>query len=165
MSPIEFNQLLTNNIEYIRPYSVFYTHDEESARDLLQDTFCRALANQGKYRTDTNIKGWLLTIMRNIHFNNYRRRKLEKRIFRSNLQEFPHMRDIDSTLSLAAGSTLEAKEILAAVHTLPDNLRIPFSLRFQGYKYQEIAHIVDIAEGTIKSRIHLARKLLMKKVG
>jgi len=159
---MEFNQLLTNNLEYIRPYSVFYTRDEESARDLLQDTFCRALANQGKYRNDTNIKGWLLTIMRNIHFNNYRRKRLEKKIFRGNLQEFP-IRDLDH--SLAADSSLEAKEILAAVHRLPYNLRIPFYLQFEGYKYQEIAQIVDIAEGTIKSRIHLARKLLMKKVG
>jgi RNA polymerase sigma-70 factor (ECF subfamily) len=162
MSPIEFNQLLTNNLEYIRPYSVFYTRDEESARDLLQDTFCRALANQGKYRNDTNIKGWLLTIMRNIHFNNYRRKRLEKKIFRGNMQEYA-IRDLDH--GLAVDSSLEAKEILAAVHNLPYNLRIPFYLQFEGYKYQEIAQIVDIAEGTIKSRIHLARKLLMKKVG
>ena len=64
----------------------------------------------------------------------------------------------------SAEGSLEAKQILAVVHTLPDNLRIPFCLHYEGYKYQEIADLIDITLGTIKSRIHLARKLLREQI-
>jgi RNA polymerase sigma factor (sigma-70 family) len=162
MSTPEFNQLLINNIEYIKPFSVFYTRNEESAKDLLQETLCRALANQNKYRNDTNLRGWLLTIMRNIFINNYRREKKGKRIFKSDFHEFSENRVGPGTFH--PDLSLREKEMLAVVRTLPDKVRIPFCLQYEGYKYHEIADIFDIAEGTVKSRIHMARKLLIKKI-
>jgi RNA polymerase sigma-70 factor (ECF subfamily) len=162
MSTSEFNQLLINNIEYIKTYSVFYTRNEESAKDLLQETLFRALANQEKYRNDTNLRGWLLTIMRNIFINNYRREKKEKRIFNSSFFEFSENRAGAGTVH--GDVNLGEKEILAVVRRLPNKIRIPFCLQCEGYKYHEIAEIFDIAEGTVKSRIHLARKLLIKKI-
>ncbi len=58
----EFNQLLISNIEYLKPYAAVFTHDSESAKDLLQETLCRALAHRSQYSDETNIKGWLYTI-------------------------------------------------------------------------------------------------------
>lgn len=165
MTTKEFNQLLMDNIEYIRPYSVFYTRDEENAKDLLQETICKALLNQDKYRNGKNIKGWLLTIMRNIFFNNYRRKRIEHRIFHQGGSRDISWHAQAGASAQPASHGAETREILSAVHTLPENLRIPFYLQYEGYKYQEIAAIVNTAEGTIKSRIHLARKTLMKKVG
>lgn len=164
MSETQFHQLLVDNLDYIRPYSVFYTRDEENAKDLLQETLCKALSNREKYRNGINIRGWLLTIMRNIFFNAHRRRRIEHRIFNSGTREISWT-TLPTAQTPPASMHAETREIEAAVHALPDHLRIPFHLRFEGYKYQEIAAIINTAEGTIKSRIHMARKTLMKKVG
>lgn len=160
----QFHDLLIENLDYIRPYSVFFTRDEENAKDLLQETLCKALANREKYRNGVNIKGWLLTIMRNIFFNSYRRKRLEYRIFHQGVREISWSTQ-PSSQSPPAYTQAETREIHAAIHSLPDHLRTPFHLQYEGYKYQEIAAIVNTPEGTIKSRIHLARKTLMKKVG
>ncbi|MEJ7682665.1 MAG: sigma-70 family RNA polymerase sigma factor [Segetibacter sp.] len=74
MSTIEFNQLLLTNAEFLRPFAITLTHDNETAKDLFQETLFRALANKEKYNVGTNIKAWLYTIMRNIFINNYRRK-------------------------------------------------------------------------------------------
>ena len=74
MSTQEFSQLLTQNSEYLKPFAVTLTKDQESAKDLLQETMYRALSNHDKYSVGTNIKAWLYTIMRNIFINNYRRK-------------------------------------------------------------------------------------------
>jgi DNA-directed RNA polymerase specialized sigma24 family protein len=59
MSTQEFNQLLLQNSEYLRPFAVTLTKDQETAKDLLQETMFRALSNQEKYSVGTNIKAWL----------------------------------------------------------------------------------------------------------
>jgi len=62
MSTREFNQLLLQNSEYLKPFAVTLTKDQESAKDLLQETMFRALSNQEKYSVGTNIKAWLYTM-------------------------------------------------------------------------------------------------------
>jgi RNA polymerase sigma-70 factor (ECF subfamily) len=62
MSTIEFNEMLVNNAEFLRPFVITLTKDNEQAKDLFQETLYRALANQDKYNVGTNIKAWLYTI-------------------------------------------------------------------------------------------------------
>ena len=71
MSNIEFNQLLVNNAEFLKPFAITLTRDTEDAKDLFQETIFRALANKDKYNVGTNVKAWLYTIMRNIFINNF----------------------------------------------------------------------------------------------
>ena len=66
---------------FLKPFAINLTRDNEAANDLYQDTFYKALANQEKYNVGTNIKAWLFTIMRNIFINNYRRKAKQKTIF------------------------------------------------------------------------------------
>ena len=73
MATREFNQMLLENTDFLKPFAVTLTKDQEAAKDLLQETMYRALANQEKYSVGTNIKAWLYTIMRNIFINNYRK--------------------------------------------------------------------------------------------
>ena len=73
MSTVEFNQMLVNNTEYLKPFAMTLTRDIEKAKDLLQETIYRALVNKEKYTAGTNITAWLYTIMRNIFINHYRR--------------------------------------------------------------------------------------------
>ena len=163
MSSIEFNQIVINNSEYLRPFAFTLTRDNETAKDLLQETMFRALANREKYNAGTNIKAWLYTIMRNIFINDYRRKAKQNTILDNSINDFL----LDSNqLAVAntAESNLKMKEIQQAVYHLPDIFRNPFMLYFEGYKYNEIATLLKEPLGTIKSRIHFARKLLKEQL-
>ncbi|MGL5945452.1 MAG: sigma-70 family RNA polymerase sigma factor, partial [Sediminibacterium sp.] len=88
MSTQEFNQMLLHNTEFLKPFAITLTRDNEAAKDLYQETLFRALANKDKYNVGTNIKAWLYTIMRNIFINNYRRKAKQATIFDSTPNEF-----------------------------------------------------------------------------
>lgn len=163
MSNVEFNQLLLNNTEFLKPFAVTLTRDTEVAKDLLQETMYRALANQEKYNVGTNIKAWLYTIMRNIFINNYRRKAKQNTIFDSTPNEFL-LNYNQNSISNAAEGGLKLKDIQEAIHKLPEIFRNPFLLYFEGYKYHEIAEMLHEPLGTIKSRIHFARKLLKEQI-
>ena len=133
------------------------TRDIESAKDLIQETLYRALANKEKYNDGTNIKAWMYTIMRNIFINNYRKSAKQKTIFDNTPNDF--LLDYNQfTTANAAETNLGLKEIKEAVYQLPEIFKNPFELYFEGYKYHEIAEMLAEPLGTIKSRIHFARK-------
>ena len=163
MSVAEFNQMLLSNAEYLKPFAITLTRDSETAKDLLQETMYRALANREKYNAGTNLKAWLYTIMRNIFINNYRRSAKQHTIFDNSPNEYLLNQSRYSTVN-EAEINLAMKDIQAAVHHLPEIFRNPFMLYFEGYKYHEIADILTEPLGTIKSRIHFARKLLKQQV-
>jgi RNA polymerase sigma factor (sigma-70 family) len=159
MSTFEFNQILLAHADALRPFAITLTRDNEDAKDLFQETVVRALANKDKYNVGTNIKAWLYTIMRNIFINNYRRKAKQNTIFDGTANDF--LLDNGQVVTgNDALSNLQMKEISKAIHELPEIFRKPFLLYFDGFKYQEIAAMLQEPLGTIKSRIHFARKLL-----
>ena len=159
MSTVEFNELLLNNTEFLKPFAVTLTRDNEVAKDLLQETMYRALINKEKYNVGTNIKAWLYTIMRNIFINNYRRKSKQSTIFDNSPNDFLLNYNQVTTANSAEGS-LKMKDMEFAIHRLPEIFRNPFVLYFEGYKYHEIADLLTEPLGTINSRIHFARKIL-----
>ena len=163
MSGFEFNQLLLQNADFLKPFAVNLTRDTEAANDLYQETLYKALANREKYNVGTNIKAWLFTIMRNIFINNYRRKAKQKTIFDNTPNEFL-INQNQATVSNGAESDMRIKEINAAIQGLPEIFRTPVLLYFDGYKYNEIAEVLHEPLGTIKSRIHFARKLLKEQI-
>jgi RNA polymerase sigma-70 factor (ECF subfamily) len=97
--------------------------------------------------------------MRNIFINNYRRKAKQNTIFDKTPNDF--LIDYNQvTTSNTAEGQLKMKEIKTALHELPEIFKKPFVLYFEGYKYHEIAEMLEEPLGTIKSRIHFARKLL-----
>ena len=163
MAKMEFNQMLMQNADFLKPFAVTLTKDQETAKDLLQETMYRALANQEKYSVGTNIKAWLYTIMRNIFINNYRRKAKQNTIFDSSSNDFL-LNYNQATTDNGAESNMRIKEIYAAIHDLPAIFKQPFMLYFEGYKYHEIADHLGEPLGTIKSRIHFARRLLKSQI-
>jgi RNA polymerase sigma factor (sigma-70 family) len=163
MSAIEFNQMLLGNTDFLKPFAITLTRDSEVAKDLLQETMYRALANKEKYNTGTNIKAWLYTIMRNIFINDYRKKAKQNVVFDKTPNEFL-LNYNQVTVANDAETNLKLKDIQQAVHSLPDIFRNPFTLYFEGYKYHEIAEALHEPLGTIKSRIHFARKLLKEQL-
>jgi RNA polymerase sigma-70 factor (ECF subfamily) len=164
MSTIEFNQLLVSNAEFLRPFAITLTRDNEAAKDLFQETLYRAISNKDKYNVGTNIKAWLYTIMRNIFINNYRRKAKQNTIFDNTPNELLINNSQSAVVGNSAESNLRIKDIQVAVHGLPEIFRNPFLLYFEGYKYHEIADMMHEPLGTIKSRIHFARKLLKEQI-
>ena len=163
MSSIEFNKMLVSNSDFLKPFAINLTRDTEAAKDLYQETLFKALANQDKYSVGTNIKAWLFTIMRNIFINDYRRKAKQRTIFDHTPNDFL-INQKQATVNNAAESELRIKEINQAIHDLPEIFKTPFLLYFDGFKYHEIAHVLNEPLGTIKSRIHFARKLLKEQI-
>ncbi|TWF44348.1 RNA polymerase ECF family sigma subunit [Chitinophaga polysaccharea] len=163
MSSVEFNTLLIGNADFLKPFAFTLTKDAEQAKDLYQETLFRALSNQEKYLEGTNIRAWLFTIMRNIFINHYRKRLKHRMIAEPNASEF-FINYQQNAVSNKAASNLQMKDIHVAVYHLPCIFKKPFMLYYEGYKYFEIANILHEPLGTIKSRIHFARKILKSQV-
>ncbi|CAN5799161.1 RNA polymerase sigma factor [soil metagenome] len=159
MATLDFDKMLVDNTSFLQPFAFSLTRDNETAKDLLQETIYRALANREKYNVGTNIKAWLYTIMRNIFINNYRRKTKQQTIFDKSDNDF-FINYNQVTISNPAEGDIKLKEINKAVNELPAIFKNPFSLYCDGYKYHEIADMLEEPLGTIKSRIHFARKLL-----
>jgi RNA polymerase sigma-70 factor (ECF subfamily) len=159
VSNSEFNQLLTGNVDFLRPFAHKLTRDADAAADLYQETLYKALANREKYNVGTNIRAWLYTIMQNIFINDYRRKAKQNVIFDRSSDDSIMSRVVSATTP-SAESILEAKCIRNAIYDLPEVFKSPLILYFEGYKYHDIAGMLKEPLGTIKSRIHFARKML-----
>jgi RNA polymerase sigma-70 factor (ECF subfamily) len=163
MSNAEFSLLLTENADFLKPFAIGLTKDQMTAQDLFQETMYRAFYNKDKYNVGTNIKAWLYTIMRNVFINDYRKKN-----------KLGVLYDITDQQSLIDQSTHKAhnqalhnlryQEIQKYIQELPELFKTPFCLYVDGYKYNEIAEALNEPLGTIKSRIHFARKILKQKI-
>ncbi len=163
MVALDFSEILLRNTEFLKPFAITLTRDQEQAKDLIQETLYRALANKEKYNVGTNIKAWLYTIMRNIFINNYRRLSKQQIVSDSSANEF-YINSNQAIVANDAIAIMNMKEVKAAIYQLPDIFKKPFLLYFDGYKYHEIADMLQEPLGTIKSRIHFARKLLKTQI-
>lgn len=163
MSTQEFDFLLVQNSGFLKPIAISLTRDADNANNLVQETLYRALSNRDKYQAGTNIRGWLSTIMRNTFINDYRRKSLSKKIFANTVADgYSAINERSFTNDTETGINL--KEIKKEIARLPEIFRLPFLLYFEGYRYDEIARKMNEPLGTIKSRIHFARKILKTKL-
>lgn len=163
MNRKEFNVLLTEHQTSLEPFSYSLTHDESAAKDLIQDTLYRALLNYDKFQEGTNMDAWLYTIMRNIFINNYRRRKKFEKVS-SEVPQDIFMFQKNKVARNEGPTNFGIREIKNAINRLPEIFKKSFEMYYKGYKYKEIADMTQEPLGTIKSRIHFARKMLAKEV-
>ncbi|MCH5218254.1 MAG: sigma-70 family RNA polymerase sigma factor [Muribaculaceae bacterium] len=140
-------------------FALKLTANREEAQDLVQDTTLKALRNESKFVENTNFKGWMLTIMRNIFINNYRKNARENTMVDSSEDMFHLNLCQESGLETPEGA-FACNEISAIIAGFSSDYREPFSMHVAGYKYEEIAEKLDMPLGTVKSRIFFARKKL-----
>ena len=155
--------MLLLNAESLKPFAITLTRDSEDAKDLFQETLYRALANEDKYSIGTNIKAWLYTIMRNIFINSYRKKSKQNIVTDVSANEFL-LNSAKATTANDAVASLNMQEIYKVINNLPEIFKSPFMLHYDGFKYDEIAVMLHEPLGTIKSRIHFARKLLKAQI-
>ncbi len=159
MTPQVFQSKLMSLQSNMLNFAYMLTSNRDDAQDLLQDTTLKVLDNADKYLENTNFKGWVFTIMRNLFINNYRRMSRSATVI-DKTEDLYHLNlSQDSGLATPEGS-FGANEISRAIDNFPDEYRIPFSMHVAGYKYNEIAEHMSLPLGTIKSRIYYARQRL-----
>jgi len=158
---MDFTQNLLGMQAELRRFALKLTADKEEADDLLQETSLKALDNEDKYTPDTNFKGWMYTIMRNIFINNYRK-TVRDQTFVDHTDNLFHLNlPQDSGFESTEGN-YDLKEIRRIVNALPKEYRVPFSMYVSGFKYREIAERLGLPIGTVKSRIFFTRQRLQK---
>ena len=163
MDSLQFEKKILGIQSNMFNFAMMLTANRDDAYDLLQDTTLKALDNQDKYVDNTNFKGWVLTIMRNIFINNYRKIVRSQTVV-DQTEDLYHLNlPQDSGFDSPEGS-MTIQEINYAIGSLNDDLKIPFSMFLSGYKYNEIADKLDLPLGTVKSRIFFARQDLQKKL-
>lgn len=144
-------------------FAIKLTANNEEADDLLQETSLKALDNRDKFQPETNFKGWLYTIMRNIFINNYRKASRDKTYVDQTENQYHINLNRDYAIDYTEAA-YDIKEIHKAVHALPKEYRVPFAMHISGFKYQEIADHMGVPIGTIKSRIFFTRQKLQKEL-
>ncbi|GAB4345809.1 MAG: sigma-70 family RNA polymerase sigma factor [Flammeovirgaceae bacterium] len=143
---------------------------EEDAKDLVQDTYLKAFRFITSFQQGTNAKAWLFRILKNSFINDYRRKS--KQPAKVDYQEVEQVynsddADYDMTVDLRS-ETVRNKigdEVSNALNSLPVDFRIVIILcDLEGFTYEEMAKILDIPIGTVRSRLHRARNLLKEKL-
>jgi len=163
MTAREFNHMVLEFQEYLKPFAMRLTQDREEAKDLLQETMTKAIANKDKFMEGTNLKAWLYTIMKNTFITHYHR--VMKRNTMVDTTDNLHLITLSgNTTENDAMGKLTRDDIEEALKDLNFKYKTPFQMYFQGYKYHEIADILHIPIGTVKNRIHVARKELKRSL-
>jgi RNA polymerase sigma-70 factor (ECF subfamily) len=159
MTALEFRYNLIELHQGLMKYAYRLTTNKELAKDLVQETFLRALKNREKFVLDKSLRAWAFTIMKNTFINEYRR-SFQQNIYRSRSYESNNVNDTKSIGYDDPSSVYSTSELLNTVEKLDDTFRIPLKMRIKGYKYQEIADELNLNIGTVKSRIFFSRKQL-----
>lgn len=163
MKTIDFTQQLVNVQSELFRFAFKLTADREDANDLLQETSLKALDNEEKYTPDTNFKGWIYTIMRNIFINNYRK-TVRDQTFVDQTDNLFHLNLSQDSGFDSTESAYDLKEIHRTVNALPKEYRVPFAMYVSGFKYREIADKLGLPLGTVKSRIFFTRQKLQEEL-
>ena len=155
----EFNDLS----HYLKAFAIKLTRDKVQADDLFQETAFNAFKNQNHFNQNTNLKAWLSTIMKNSFINSYRKKQRFRKVFNDN--GFDYLADpAMPTIENEGEQEVIANELYELVEKLDHDLKKPFLMAYQGYKYEEISKEMGLPMGTIKSRIFLARKRLKQDI-
>lgn len=163
MTAPEFYKEFDGLSSILRVFAYNLTQNHDDARDLYQETAYRAMKNKEKFAAGTNFKAWLMTIMKNIFINNYRRRVRHNVMVDTTDNQF-FINSGDTIIENQGRTNIMMQELVKMVDSLEDGLRIPFLMHYQGFKYQEIAESLDLPLGTVKSRIFFARKELKAQI-
>jgi RNA polymerase sigma-70 factor (ECF subfamily) len=161
MKTATFAQNLLSMQTELLHFAYKLTADREEANDLLQETSLKALDNEEKYVAETNFKGWIYTIMRNIFINNYRKTLRDQTYVDNTDNQFFLNLGVDIEDDSMQGS-YDLKEMRRIVNALPKEYRVPFAMYVSGFKYREIADKLNLPLGTVKSRIYFTRQRLQE---
>lgn len=164
------------NLEFLPCLSALYnfgyrlTLDEDDANDLVQETYLKAFRFIDSFQKGTNAKAWLFRILKNSFINDYRKRRNEpSKVDYQEVEQYYNSEDagyqITPDLRVDTLKNLVGDEISGALNSLDIDYKTVIILcDLEEFKYEEIAGILDIPVGTVRSRLHRARFLLKQRL-
>ena len=165
-----FEKEFMPQIDALYNFAYHLTYDEDDAKDLVQETYMKAFRFIDKYIEGTNAKAWLFKILKNAFINQYR--KKSKQPTQVDYEEIVSYHDgedpnyysyLDLREEIFQG--MMGDEVTNAINSLPVDFKAVILLcDIEGFTYEEIAKIIDIPIGTVRSRLHRARNMLKEKL-
>ena len=146
------------------------TLDRDDAKDLVQDTYFKAYRFIESFQKGTNAKAWLFRILKNSFINDYRKKvKKPNKVDYQEVESYYNSDDVDRQITpdlrVEALRDMIGDEISNALNALDVDFRTVIILcDLEGFKYEEMAKILDIPIGTVRSRLHRARQLLKERL-
>ena len=165
-----FEDELLPHADALYNFAYHLTYNEEDANDLVQETFMKAFRFINSFDSGTNAKAWLFKILKNGFINEYRRKKKEPS--KVDYEDIIAYQDADEENGGVAFDLREdifdgmmGDEITVALNRLPIDFKTVILLcDIEGFTYEEIAKIIDIPIGTVRSRLHRARNMLKESL-
>jgi RNA polymerase sigma-70 factor (ECF subfamily) len=146
------------------------TLDQDDSKDLVQDTYLKAYRFIDSFQQGTNAKAWLFRILKNSFINDYRKKSKEpSKVDYQEVESYYNSEEVDRQITpdlrVEALKDMIGDEISNALNSLDVDFRTVIILcDLEGFKYDEMAKILDIPIGTVRSRLHRARNLLKEKL-
>lgn len=170
----DFKSLLEPVLEPAYRTAYHLTRNEADAEELVQEAALLAFKGFSRFKPGTNFKAWFFTILRNRFISTYRKKQRE--IKTVELEDAPELymysKSVESGLSAQTSEPakyvieqLDAEQVATALSELPMEFREAATLYFtQDMSYHDIAEVLGVPVGTVRSRLHRGRKLLQKKL-
>ena len=165
-----FNNEFLPHITSMYNFGYRLTLGEDDAKDLVQDTYLKAYRFIESFQKGTNAKAWLFRILKNSFINDYRKKSKEpSKVDYQEVEGYYNSDDVDrqitTDLRVETLQDMIGDEISNALNSLDVDFRTVIILcDLEGFKYDEMAKILDIPIGTVRSRLHRARNLLKDKL-
>ena len=165
-----FNEEFLPHVDSMYNFAYRLTFDEDDAKDLVQDTYLKAYRFINSFQRGTNAKAWLFRILKNSFINDFRKRSKEpSKVDYQEVETYYNSDDVDepitSDLRVDALQHMIGDEVSTALNSLAVDFRTIIILcDLEGFTYEEMAKILDIPIGTVRSRLHRARNLLKTKL-
>jgi len=160
MPMTDFAGLLEDQIPRLRRYAVALTRSQDRADDLVQAALVRAIAKQHLFKPDTNLRAWLFTLLHNQHVNDVRRSASHGIAI--------NIEDVASDLVAVTDPTASRQltELDRAIGKLPvEQRQVILMVGLEGMSYEEVATILMVPVGTVRSRLSRGRSLLRQLMG
>ncbi len=166
-----FNSEFLPHIKSMYNFGFRLTLDRDDAKDLVQDTYLKAYRFIESFQKGTNAKAWLFRILKNSFINDYRKKSKEpNKVDYQEVETYYNSEEVDRQITpdlrVESLNNMIGDEISNALNSLDVDFKTVIILcDLEGFKYEEMAKILDIPIGTVRSRLHRARNLLKEKLG
>ncbi|MFC2187140.1 sigma-70 family RNA polymerase sigma factor [Peijinzhouia sedimentorum] len=174
LSKVEKQRIFENefmpHINSMYNFAYRLTFDEDDAKDLVQDTYLKAFRFITSFQAGTNAKAWLFRILKNSFINDFRKKsKQPSKVDYQEVENFYNSDDVDEAITtdlrVETVQDMIGDEVAIALNALDVDFRTVIILcDLEGFTYEEMAKILDIPIGTVRSRLHRARNLLKEKL-
>ncbi|MGB3466835.1 MAG: sigma-70 family RNA polymerase sigma factor [Cyclobacteriaceae bacterium] len=158
------------HIDSMYNFAYKLTFDEDDSKDLVQDTYMKAFRFINSFQKGTNSKAWLFRILKNSFINDFRKKsKQPVKVDYQEVENYYNSDNVDESktvdLRVETLKDMMGDEVTIALNSLPIDFRTVIILcDLEGFTYEEMAKILDIPIGTVRSRLHRARNLLKQKL-